>query len=74
MKTRLIKNWITSLIGLTLLGFIVFKFMKNLDVITWDRLVIYGVGILIGFLFFRSKDTWLISKAQSVANGLKKKV
>ena len=75
MKELLIKNYITSLIGLTVMGFVAYRFLKNLDEFTgWFQLSVYGIGLLIGFLLFRSKDTWLISKAQEIANGLKGKI
>lgn len=69
MKERLIKNWVTSLMGLILMLFVIYKFMTNMDLIeSWFQLAVYGVGALTGFLLFRSKDTWLINKAQAFTN------
>lgn len=54
MKTRLIKNWITSVAGLILLalgGLLVYK-----SIITWEA---YVASWTTCFLLFRAKDSLL---------------
>lgn len=81
MKERLIKNGITSAIGLVLFGYLVYKFLADFEefkaIEEIAKMLVYmtpyGIGALTGFLLFRSKDTWLISKAQGIANTIKPK-
>lgn len=59
MKTRLIKNWITTVCGLFLFAFGCFLIYKQ--VITWD---VFIASLPTMFLLFRAKDSLLWGKAK----------
>lgn len=59
MKTRLIKNWITSLCGLFLFAFGCVLLYKQ--IVTWEAFIASLPTI---FLLFRAKDSLLGAKAK----------
>jgi len=59
MKTRLIKNWITSILGLLLFLFGCFLLYKQ--IVTWEAFI---ASLPTVFLLFRAKDSLLGAKTK----------
>ena len=59
MKTRLIKNWITSVCGLFLFAFGCFLLYKQ--IVTWEAFI---ASLPTVFLLFRAKDSLLGANAK----------
>ena len=72
MKERLIKNSVTSLIGLVIIGFSGYVILKDMDNGQTAQQAATGMAgwITLGLMFLRSKDSIIgIEKKDDAANG-----
>ena len=76
MKTieKIVKHYITSLIGLFLVGMSSFKIIVYMDTIGWERLTIYAAIGVVGLTLFVSTDTWIKDKVQKLTDKITSKV
>ena len=70
---RIVKHYITSLIGLILISVSGWKILSQLDTIEWERLVIYATVGLVGLALFVSTDKWIKETAQKLTDKIVKK-
>lgn len=59
MKTRLIKNWITTLFGTVVFGGACFMFYTSK--ITWET---FTAAVVLAMILFRAKDSLLFGKSK----------
>lgn len=61
MLNRLIKNWITSTIGLSIMVLSVMFFYRKLDVLGFQEVITGALLCAVGFVFLYTKDKIITS-------------